>query len=61
MVRAFTQLIQDEQAAVMIETVLWIPIILALLIAAIDVTAVYVTHTEMGNSARGMVGSRAGG
>lgn len=52
MVRAFVQILQDERAAVTIEFVLWIPIIVALLVTAIDATTLYVTHTEMWNVAR---------
>lgn len=43
---------RDERAAVTIEFVLWIPIIVALLTIAIDATALYITHTEMWNVAR---------
>lgn len=52
MVRAFVQLSQDERAAVTVEFVLWIPIIIGLLVTAIDATTLYVTHTEMWNVAR---------
>ena len=52
MVRAFVQLIRDDRAAVTIEFVLWVPIIMGLLIIAIDATTLYVTHTEMVNVAR---------
>lgn len=43
---------RDKQGAVTIEFVLWIPIIVALLVTAIDATTLYVTHTEMWNVAR---------
>lgn len=52
MVRAFVRLMRDDQAAVTIEFVLWIPIIGALLVTAVDATTLYVTHTEMWNVAR---------
>ena len=52
MVRAFVQLIRDDRAAVTIEFVLWVPIIMGLLVIAIDATTLYVTHTEMVNVAR---------
>ena len=52
MARAFAQLIRDDRAAVTIEFVLWIPIIVALLVTAIDATTLYITHTEMWNVAR---------
>jgi hypothetical protein len=52
MVREFVQLTRDERAAVTIEFVLWIPIMVALLVTAIDATTLYVTQTEMWNVAR---------
>lgn len=42
----------DEHGAVTIEFVLWVPIILGLLVIAIDGTTLYVTHTEMWNVSR---------
>ena len=47
-----SQFLDDEQGALTIEFILWIPIIVAVLITAIDATTVYVTHTEMWNVAR---------
>ena len=35
-----------------IEFVLWVPIVLGLLVTAIDATTLYITHTEMWNVAR---------
>jgi len=52
MVRRFVQMVRDEQGAVTIEFVLWVPIITGLLVTAIDATTLYVTHTEMWNVAR---------
>lgn len=42
----------DDDGALTIEFVLWIPIILAVLITVIDATTIYITHTEMWNVAR---------
>ena len=42
----------EEDGALTIEFILWIPIIVAVLITVIDATTVYVTHTEMWNVAR---------
>lgn len=42
----------DDHGAVTVEFVLWLPIIVALLVIAIDATTLYVTHTEMWNVAR---------
>jgi len=52
MVRAFVQLIRNDRGAVTIEFVLWIPILVALLVTAIDATTLYVTQTEMWKVAR---------
>jgi Flp pilus assembly protein TadG len=50
--RVFVHLIRDDRGAVTIEFVLWIPIMVALLVTAIDATTLYVTQTEMWNVAR---------
>lgn len=42
----------EEQGAVTIEFILWMPIVVALLVTAIDGTMLYVTHTEMWNVSR---------
>lgn len=52
MVSAFVQFTRDDRAAATIEFVLWVPIILGLLVTAIDATTLYLTHTEMWNVAR---------
>jgi len=52
MKRAIVQFTRDSRGAVTVEFVLWIPIIMALLVTAIDATTLYITHTEMWNVAR---------
>ena len=52
MPKRLSTFIQDERAAMTLEFVLWIPIIVALLMTLIDATSLYVTHTEMWNVAR---------
>ena len=52
MVRALVHFMQDDRGTMTIEFVLWIPIIVALLVTAIDATTLYVAHTEMWNVAR---------
>ena len=52
MVRTFVEMVQNDRGAVTIEFVLWVPIIMGLLVTAIDATTLYVTHTEMWNVAR---------
>lgn len=52
MVRALVQLVKDDRGTMTIEFVLWIPIIVGLLVTAIDATTLYVAHTEMWNVAR---------
>lgn len=44
--------LRDEKGSVTIEFILWIPVIVALLALVIDVTTIYITHTEMWNVAR---------
>lgn len=46
---------RDETGALTIEYVLWVPIILGLLLLVVDVTTMYVTHSEMTNVARDTV------
>lgn len=43
---------RDEKGSATIEFVLWIPLFLALLVLVVDVSTIYVTHTEMWNVAR---------
>ena len=43
---------RNDRAAMTIEFVLWVPIILGLLVTAVDATTLYVTQTEMWNVAR---------
>lgn len=50
--RHLPEFMADDGGAVTIEFVLWVPIIVALLITAIDATTLYVMHTEMWNVAR---------
>lgn len=52
MTRRLRAFLCEDQGAVTIEFVLWVPIVLGLLITAIDATTLYVTHTEMWNVAR---------
>lgn len=47
--RAF---LRDERAAATIEFVLWVPVIVFILLAAVDATILYLHHTEMWNVAR---------
>lgn len=44
--------LRDETGSVTIEFILWVPVIVALLVLVIDVTTIYITHTEMWNVAR---------
>lgn len=44
--------LHDERGTMSIEFVLWVPILVALLIAAIDATTLFVMHSEMSSVAR---------
>jgi hypothetical protein len=44
--------LRDDRGAMTIEFVLWVPVIVALLVIVVDVTTLYVTHTEMSTVAR---------
>lgn len=44
--------IYEERGTMTIEFVLWVPILVGLLITAIDATTLFVMHTEMSNVAR---------
>ena len=52
MVRRLVPMLRDDRGTMTIEFVLWVPIIMGLLVTAIDATTLYVTHTEMWNVAR---------
>lgn len=43
---------RDERGTMTIQFVLWVPIIVGLLVIAIDATTLFVTHTEMTSVAR---------
>lgn len=43
---------RDETGSATIEFVLWVPILLTMLVIVVDVTTLYITHSEMWNVAR---------
>lgn len=46
------RLLRDERAAATVEFVLWVPIFMFIILAAIDATVLYLHHTEMWNVSR---------
>lgn len=50
--RAFVRLLRDERAAATVEFVLWVPVFMFIILAAIDATVLYLHHTEMWNVSR---------
>lgn len=50
--RFLNSFLRDETGAVLIEFVLWVPVLMAVLLVVVDVATIYVTHTEMWNVAR---------
>ena len=49
---AVSQFLRDEQGTVTIESVLWMPVYVVIMVAAIDATILYLHHTEMWNVSR---------
>ena len=50
--RGLNRFLRDEHGTMTIEFVLWIPLLMAVAIFVLDVTTIYITHTEMWNVAR---------
>ena len=55
-----SQFLRDEHGSATIEFVLWVPVFVILLIAAIDATVLYLHHTEMWNVSRDIARRVAG-
>ncbi len=47
-----SQFLRDERGTVTIESVLWLPVFVIILVAATDATVLYLHHTEMWNVSR---------
>lgn len=47
-----SEFLSDERGSATIEFVLWVPIFVAILVAATDATVLYLHHTEMWNVSR---------
>ncbi len=52
MVRRLRAFISDDRAVATLEFVIWVPVYLILLVAVTDASILYLTHTEMWNTAR---------
>ena len=50
--RAFARLLGDERAAATVEFVLWVPVFMFIILAAVDATVLYLHHSEMWNVSR---------
>lgn len=48
----FHRFLRDETGSATVEFILWVPLIVALLVLVVDVSTIYITHTEMWNVAR---------
>ena len=55
-----SQFLRDEHGSATIEFVLWVPIFVVILVAAIDATVLYLHHTEMWNVSRDVARRVAG-
>ena len=47
-----SQFLRDERGTLTIESMLWLPVFVVILVIAIDATVLYLHHTEMWNVAR---------
>ncbi len=47
-----SEFLRDEHGSATIEFVLWVPLYVVLLVAVTDASVLYLTHTEMWNTAR---------
>ena len=52
MVRRIRAFISDDRGTATIEFVLWVPVYVIILVAVTDASILYLTHTEMWNTAR---------